>query len=160
MANPIPQGYRSVTPYLAVRDSAQAIDWYKQALGASEIMRFEDNGKVVHAEIKIGDSIIMLADEWPEGGHLSPQSLGGTPVGLMFYVEDVDSAFKRAIDAGATEERALQDQFYGDRTGTLRDPYGHRWTIGTHVEDVSEEEMERRMKQSSKVQQPAQPQSA
>jgi len=160
MANPIPEGYRTVTPYLAVRDSAQAIDWYKKALGASEVMRYEDNGKVVHAEIKIGDSIIMLADEWPEGGHLSPQSLGGTPVGLMFYVEDVDSAFKRAIDAGATEERALQDQFYGDRTGTLRDPYGHRWTIGTHVEDVSEEEMERRMKQSSKVQQPAQPQSA
>ena len=149
MTKPIPEGYHSVTPYLAVKNSAEAIDWYKQALGATEVMRYEDKGKVVHAEIKIGDSIIMLADEWPEGGHVSPQSLGGTPVGFMIYLDDVDSAFKHAIDAGATEERALQDQFYGDRTGTLRDPYGHRWTLGTHVEDVSDEEMKRRMDEAS-----------
>ena len=157
MTRPIPEGYSSVTPYLAVQKAAEAIDWYTRALGATEVMRYDDNGKIVHAEIKIGDSIVMLADEWPEGGHLSPKSLGGTPVGLMVYLNDVDTAFKRAIDAGATEERALQDQFYGDRTGTLLDPYGHRWTLGTHVEDVSEEEMERRMAEFSKGQKQAEP---
>jgi PhnB protein len=147
MTKSIPEGYHSVTPYLAVRGAAGAIDWYVQAFGASEVMRYEDKGKIVHAEIRIGDSIVMLSDEWPEGGHLSPQSQGGTTVGLMVYLDDVDGAFKRAIDAGATEERAVQDQFYGDRTGTLRDPFGHRWTLGTHVEDISEEEMKRRMAQ-------------
>ena len=157
MTRPIPEGYSSVTPYLAVQKAAEAIDWYTRALGATEVMRYEDNGKIVHAEIKIGDSIVMLSDEWPEGGHLSPKSLGGTPVGLMVYLDDVDTAFKRAIDAGATEERALQDQFYGDRTGTLVDPYGHRWTLGTHVEDVSEEEMERRMAEFSKGHKQAEP---
>lgn len=158
MAGKIPEGYHSVTPYLAVKNSAEAIDWYMKALGASELMRYEDNGKIVHAEIKIGDSIIMLADEWPDAGHLSPQSVGGTPVGFMIYLDDVDSAFKRAIDAGATEERAVEDQFYGDRTGTLRDPYGHRWTLGTHVEDVDDAEMKRRMEEFSvkrKQQEPA-----
>jgi PhnB protein len=152
MVKPIPEGYHSVTPYLAVNNAAEAIDWYKRALGASELMRYEDKGKIVHAEIKLGDSIVMLSDEWREGGHLSPRSLGGTPIGLMLYVEDVDSLFRQAVEAGATEERPLQDQFYGDRTGTLLDPYGHRWTIGTHVEDVSDEEMKRRMEEFGKKQ--------
>ena len=147
MTKPIPEGYHSVTPYLAVKNAGEAIDWYKRAFGASELMRYEDQGKVMHAEIKIGDSIVMLADEWPDMGHLSPQTLGNTPVGLMLYVDDVDTTFRRAVDAGATEERPLADQFYGDRTGTLCDPYGHRWTIGTHVEDVSDDEMKQRMEQ-------------
>jgi PhnB protein len=149
MPKPIPDGYHSVTPYLAVRNAAKAIDWYARAFGASELMRYEDKGKVVHAEIKIGDSVVMLADEFPELGHVSPQSLGGTGVGFMIYLDDVDTAFTRAIDAGAKEDRPLEDQFYGDRTGTLTDPYGHRWTLATHVEDVSDEEMKRRMEQSS-----------
>jgi PhnB protein len=156
-SKPVPEGYHSVTPYLAVKNAAEALDWYKKALGAAEIMRFEDGGKVMHSEIKLGDSILMLSDESPEHGHLSPQTLGGTPIGLHLYVDDVDSAFRRAIDAGAKEERAVQDQLYGDRTGTLIDPYGYRWTIGTHVEDVSEEEMKRRMEQFTQ-QQPSQPQ--
>lgn len=160
MVKPIPEGYHSVTPYLSVKNAGDALDWYKRALGASEVMRFEHGGKVGHAEIKIGDSIIMLSDEWPEGGHLSPQSLGGTAVSLHVYVDDVDSAFRKAIDAGAKQERAVQDQFYGDRSGTLLDPFGHRWSLGTHVEDVSEDEMKRRMDQFSKAQQPAQPQPA
>jgi PhnB protein len=154
----IPEGYHTVTPYLSVKNAGEAIDWYKRALGASEIMRFEHGGKVGHAEIEIGDSVVMLSDEWPEGGHLSPLALGGTPVSLHIYVTDVDTAFKRAIDAGAKEERAVQDQFYGDRSGTLLDPFGHRWSLATHVEDVSEEEMKRRMANFSK--QPAQPQPA
>lgn len=160
MGQPIPEGYHSVTPYLSVSNAGEALDWYKKALGASEVMRFEHGGKVGHAEIKIGDSVVMLSDEWPEGGHLSPQTLGGTPVGLHIYVDDVDSAFRHAIDAGAKEERAVKDQFYGDRSGTLLDPFGHRWSLATHVEDVSEDEMKRRMEQFSKSQQPAEPQPA
>jgi PhnB protein len=160
MTKPIPEGYHTVTPYLSVKNAAEAIDWYKRALGATEIMRFEHGGKVGHAEIRLGDSVVMLSDEWPEGGHLSPQSLGGTAVSLHIYVDDVDSAFKRATDAGAKEERAVQDQFYGDRSGTLLDPFGHRWSLATHVEDVSEEEMKRRMAEFSKAQQAAQPQPA
>jgi PhnB protein len=147
MVKPIPEGYHSVTPYLAVRNAAEAIDWYKQALGATESFRFEDGGKVVHAEIKVGDSIVMLSDEWREGGHLSP-SPDGSPVSLMLYVDDVDSAFQRAIDAGANEIRAVKDQFYGDRSGTLSDPFGHRWHVATHVEDVEESELQRRMEES------------
>ena len=160
MVKPIPEGYHSVTPYLSVSNAGEALDWYKKALGASEVMRFEHGGKVGHAEIKIGDSVVMLSDEWPEGGHLSPQTLGGTRVGLHIYVDDVDSAFRHAIDAGAKEERAVKDQFYGDRSGTLLDPFGHRWSLATHVEDVSEDEMKRRMEQFSKSQQPAEPQPA
>ena len=157
MVQPIPEGYHSVTPYLAVKNAAEAIDWYTRALGASEVMRYEDSGKIVHAEIRIGESVVMLADEFPDRGHLSPLSLGNTPVGLMLYVEDVDAVFNRAVEAGATQERALEDQFYGDRTGTLRDPYGHRWTLATHVEDVSEDEMKRRMEQMSKKETTAEP---
>jgi len=160
MAKPIPDGYHSVTRYLSVRSAAEALDWYKTALGATEIIRFEHGGKVGHAEIRIGDSIIMLSDEWPEGGHLSPQSLGGTGVSLHIYVENVDDAFGRAINSGATQERAVQDQFYGDRSGTLLDPFGHRWHIATHVEDVSEDELKLRMEQFSQSEQSAEPQPA
>ena len=157
MVKPIPEGYHSITPYLAVKDAGEAIDWYKKALGATEVFRFEDGGKVVHAEIKIGDSIIMLSDEWREGGHLAP-SAEGSPVSLMLYVDDVDNAFQRALDAGAKEQRAVKDQFYGDRSGTLSDPVGHRWHIATHVEDVDESELQRRMEESKaewKQQEPA-----
>jgi PhnB protein len=158
MSKPIPDGYHTVTPYLAVRCAAEALEWYTRALGATEVMRFEHGGKIGHAEIRIGDSIIMLSDEWPEGGHLSPQSLGGTPVGLHIYVDDVDSAFRKAVDSGAKEERAIQDQFYGDRSGTLLDPFGHRWNLATHIEDVPEDELKRRMDQFMKSEQPAEPQ--
>jgi PhnB protein len=147
MVKPIPEGYHSITPYLAVNNAGEAIDWYKQALGATEVFRFEDGGKVAHAEIKIGDSIVMLSDEWREGGHLAP-SKDGSPVSLMLYVDDVDTAFQRAIDAGAKEVRAVKDQFYGDRSGTLSDPFGHRWHLATHVEDVEESELQRRMEES------------
>jgi PhnB protein len=159
MTTKIPEGFHSVTPYLAVKNAADAIDFYKRALGATERSRFEHEGKIGHAEIQIGDSIIMLSDEWPEGGHLSPQSLGGTTTSLHIYVDDVDSAFRRAIDAGAKEERAVQDQFYGDRTGTFLDPFGHRWSLATHVEDVSDAELKERMQEQYSHEQ-AQPQPA
>ena len=142
---PIPEGYHSVTPYLIVKGAAQAIDYYKTAFGAIELFRMEHNGQIGHAEIKIGDSPIMLADEQPEMKYLSPQTLGGTPVSIMIYVDDVDTIYKAAIDAGGVELKALQDQFYGDRSGTLSDPFGHVWTVATHKEDVSPEEMERRL---------------
>jgi PhnB protein len=163
MTKPIPEGYHSVTPYLAVKNAADAIDFYARALGAKERFRFEHGGKIGHAELQIGDSIVMLSDEWPEGGHLSPQSLGGTSTSLHIYVDNVDSAFRRAIDAGGKEERPVQDQFYGDRTGTLLDPFGHRWNIATHVEDVPEAELKRRMDEFGKKQaqaEPAQPEPA
>jgi PhnB protein len=142
---PIPDGYHSVTPYLIVSGAADAIDYYKKAFGATELFRMDHQGKVGHAELKIGDSPFMLADEYPEMGYRSPKALGGTPVSIMIYVEDVDTVYKQAIDAGATEVKPLQDQFYGDRSGTLTDPFGHVWTVATHKEDVSMEEMNRRM---------------
>src|SRR5262249_24612296 len=142
---PIPAGYHTVTPYLIVKGAANALDFYQRALGATEVMRFADpSGKVGHAEIKIGDSLVMLADEFPEMGARRPQALGGTPVGILLYVEDVDARFNQAVVAGAKVERPVQDQFYGDRSGTLVDPFGHKWTIATHKEDVSPEEMHRR----------------
>jgi PhnB protein len=142
---PIPEGYHSVTPYLIVKGAAKAIDYYKKVFGATEIMRMPGpNGTVGHAEIKIGDSVIMLADE-QQGNHRSPEGLGGSPVSLMVYVEDVDKTFKQAISSGAKETRAVQDQFYGDRSGNLVDPFGHVWTVATHKEDVSQAEMQRRM---------------
>jgi PhnB protein len=145
---PIPDGYHSVTPYLIVRDAASAIEFYKKAFGATERMRFADpSGKVGHAEVQIGDSTVMLGDEHPDMGFRGPQSLGGSPVGLLIYVEDVDARFKQAVSAGATVVRPVQDQFYGDRSGTLNDPYGHVWTLSTHKEDVSLEEMHRRHKE-------------
>lgn len=143
---PIPDGYHSVTPYLIVKGAARAIDFYKQAFGATEIMRFPGpNNTVMHAEIRIGDSVVMLADEQTTSEYRSPQSTGGTPVSLMVYVPDVDKTFHQAVTAGAKTTRPIQDQFYGDRTGTLTDPFGHVWTVGTHKEDVSMDEMQRRM---------------
>lgn len=143
---PIPEGYHSVTPYLIVNDAAQAIDYYKQAFGATELFRMNGpDGKIGHAEIRIGNSPVMLADESPDMGYRSAKTIGSTPVSLMIYVEDVDTVFPRAIAAGGKEHRPLQDQFYGDRSGTLEDPFGHIWSIATHKEDVSPEEMDRRM---------------
>jgi len=143
--NPVPQGYHTVTPYLVVDGAANAIDFYAKAFGAEEVMRMPMGDKIGHAEIRIGDSHVMLADEFPDQGHRGPKSYGGTSVSLMVYLPDVDTVFARALAAGATEERAVVDQFYGDRSGTLRDPFGHRWMISTHVEDVSAEEIQRRM---------------
>jgi len=147
MANvkPIPEGYHSVTPYLIVSGAADALEYYKKAFGAVELFRMDHGGKIGHAELKIGDSPIMLADEYPEMGYRSPKALGGTPVSIMIYVEDVDTVYKQAIAAGGSELKALQDQFYGDRSGTLTDPFGHVWNIATHKEDVSEEEMTKRL---------------
>jgi PhnB protein len=142
---PIPEGYHSVTPYLIVTGAASAIEFYKHAFGAKEVMRIpHPDGRVGHAELQIGDSRIMLADEFPEIGARSPMSLGGTPVGIQLYVDDVDAVTARALAAGAKMLRPLKDQFYGDRSGTLNDPFGHQWTISTHKEDVSPEEMQRR----------------
>jgi PhnB protein len=152
MAQPIPAGYHSVTPYLVVAGAADAIDFYRRAFGAQEKFRLPMGDKVGHAELTIGDSIVMLADEWPDMGIVGPATRGGTTVSLMIYVDDVDSAFERAIDAGAQSERAVRDEFYGDRSGTLVDPFGHRWTLATHIEDVSVEEMIRRMEAVSKSQ--------
>ena len=143
---PIPEGYRSVTPYLIVKGAVRAIDFYKQAFGATEIMRFPGpNNTIVHAEIKIGDSVVMLSDS-PVGGEFrDPQALGGSPIGLMIYVPEVDKTFKNAVSLGAKESRPVVDQFYGDRSGTLVDPFGHVWTVATHVEDVSPQQMQERM---------------
>jgi PhnB protein len=148
---PIPEGYHSVTPYLIVKGASQAIEFYKKAFGATEIMRFPGpSGTVAHAEIRIGDSQIMLADEG-EGQYRSPEALGGSPISLMLYVDDVDKTFKQALSNGAKETRAVQDQFYGDRSGNLVDPFGHVWTVSTHKEDVSEQEMQRRMSTMAKT---------
>jgi len=142
---PIPEGYEGATPYLACSDAAKAIEFYKKAFGATELMRMPDpSGKVGHAELKIGKAVVMLADEWPDIGHKSPQTLGGSPVGIMLYFEDVDAIAKQAVAAGGKLTQPLKDQFYGDRSGTLEDPFGHRWFIATHKEDVPPDEMERR----------------
>lgn len=141
---PIPAGYHSVTPYLIVDGAAKAIDFYKHAFEAEELLRMPmPDGKVAHAEIRIGDSPVMMADQQEE--HRGPKSCGGTPVSLMIYVEDVDRIFRQALAAGAVQQRPVVNQFYGDRSGTLVDPFGHVWTIATHVEDVSPEEIDRRM---------------
>ena len=147
MANvkPIPAGYHSVTPYLIIKGAADAIDFYKKAFGATELFRMEHEGKVGHAEIKIGNSPIMLADEHPGMGYVSPKTLGGTPVSLMIYVENVDKIYNQAVKSGGEEVKPLQDQFYGDRSGTLKDPFGHVWTVATHKEDVTPEEMDKRI---------------
>jgi PhnB protein len=146
MVQAIPTGYAGVTPYLIIRGAARALDFYKKAFGATELLRFGGpDGKIGHAEIKIGEGVVMLADESPERGHKSPQTLGGNAVSLLFYVPDVDAFFAKAVAAGATVRQPLADQFYGDRSGTIVDPFGHVWTIATHTEDVSEDEMQRRM---------------
>ena len=142
---PIPEGYHTATPYLIIEGASDAIEFYKQAFGATELFRLAmPGGKIGHAEIKIGDSPIMLADAYPDMGYKGPKSLGGSPVSLMIYVEDVDTVFKRAVDAGATVKEAVSDKFYGDRMGTLIDPFGHVWHVSTHKEDVSVAEMEKR----------------
>ena len=149
--SPIPEGYHSVTPYLVMKNAAAAIEFYKKAFGAVELLRMAaPGGKIGHAEIKIGDSPVMLADEYPDMGFKGPESLGGTPVSLMVYVDDVDKIYPQAISAGGKEVRPLQNQFYGDRSGTLTDPFGHVWTISTHVEDVSEEELAKRAEAAMK----------
>ena len=147
----IPEGYHSVTPYLIVDGAESAIRFYAEAFGAVEVLRMPmDEGKLAHAEVKIGDSHVMLADEFPDLGHLGPHKRGGPTASLMIYVPDVDAAFARAVAAGATEERAPADQFWGDRMGTLADPFGHRWSLATHVEDVPEDEIQRRMSEAFK----------
>jgi PhnB protein len=152
---PIPDGYHTVTPYLIVRGAAAAIDFYKKAFAATELFRMPaPGGKVGHAEILIGNSRIMLADEFPEMDARSPASFGGSPVGLLLYVPDVDALFQRAVAAGAAVKKPLADQFYGDRSATLTDPFGHLWTISTHKEDVSPEEMHRRMQAATKQKAP------
>ena len=143
---PIPEGYHTVTPYLIVDDAAKALDFYHQAFAAIELMRFDmPGGKIGHAEIKIGNSHLMLADESPDMGFKSPQSLGGSSVSIVLYVEDVDTTFSTAIAAGAKEKMPVKDQFYGDRSGSLVDPFGHVWTIATHTEDVTNEEIGKRV---------------
>ncbi len=142
---PIPDGYHTATPYLIVKGAAQAIEFYKKAFGATELLRMaKPDGKIGHAEIRIGDSTIMLADEFPEMGARSPQSFGGSPVSIFLYVENVDAVFAQTVAAGAVVQRPVADQFYGDRMGGVKDPFGHAWYIATHVEDVSPEEMRKR----------------
>jgi PhnB protein len=144
--NYIPEGYHSITPYLHITGAARALEFYKEVFGATELMRIgAPGGKIGHAEIKIGDSHVMLADESPEMDVRSPQSFGGSPVALLLYVEDVDALAERAVAAGATLQSPLEDKFYGDRMGQLVDPFGHIWAIATHKEDVSPEEMEKRL---------------
>ncbi len=145
MANPIPADYPRVTPYLIVDGAAAAIDFYKSVLGATERMRMGGpEGKVGHAELEIGNSVVMLADEHPELGARSPRSIGGSPISLMLYVEDVDTTVSQAVEAGAKLTKPVEVQFYGDRTGGVEDPFGHAWYIATHVEDVSPEELQKR----------------
>jgi PhnB protein len=143
--SPIPAGYHSITPYLIVDDGEAALRFYAEAFGATEMFRLPMGGRIGHAEMKIGNSIFMLADEWPEMGLLGPNKRGGSSCSLMIYTEDVDASFARAIRSGALEEQPVKDQFYGDRSGTLTDPFGHRWMIATNFEQVSIEEMQRRM---------------
>jgi len=143
---PIPEGYHSLTPYLFVRSAASAIDFYRNVFGATEVMRMAgSNGRIMHAELMIGDSIVMLADENPPTGVMSPQTVGGFSVGLHLYVENVDAVIQKAIENGAKLLRPIKNQFYGDRSGSLLDPFGHMWSVATHVEDVSPEEIRKRM---------------
>jgi len=142
---PIPDGYHTIIPYLSIKGAAAAIEFYKEAFGATESMRLaQPDGRIGHAELQLGDSRIMLADEFPDLDFPSPLSLGGSPVHLHVYVPDVDAVVSRALAAGATLERPVEDQFYGDRTGTVADPYGHVWHVATHTEDVPPDELRRR----------------
>ncbi len=142
---PVPDDYPRVIPYLAIDGANAAIDFYVTVFGAKERLRMPGpDGKIGHAELEIGDSVVMLADTFPDMGGPSPKALGGTPVTMMVYVEDVDAVFGRAIEAGASQERPVENQFYGDRSGSFVDPFGHKWFVASHVEDVSPEEMARR----------------
>jgi PhnB protein len=143
--NPIPEDYPRMSPALCVADAAAAIAFYIEVLGGVERMRFEaPDGKVGHAELRFGDSLLMVADEYPDMGFVGPRAVGGTPVSISLFVEDVDATFAAALAAGATEIRPVEDKFYGDRSGMFEDPWGHRWGVATHIEDMSEEEMMRR----------------
>jgi PhnB protein len=147
--SPVPAGYHTATPYLVVNDANSAIDFYKKAFGAQEIMRMQGpGGKIGHAELKIGDSVIMLSDEMPGGSGKSPKSLGGSTASVFLYVDKVDSVFSQAVAAGAKSEMEPQDQFWGDRFGKLEDPFGHLWAIATHIEDVQPAEMEKRAREA------------
>ena len=148
---PIPDGYHAVTPYLIVEGASRALAFYKQVFGATEQMRMAGpSGRVAHAEMRIGDSVVMLADEVPDMGYRGPKAYGGSAVSLMVCVDDVDATFRRALAAGAIERRSVQNQFYGDRSGTLEDPFGHTWTVSTHVEDLSSDEIVQRAEQAMK----------
>ena len=149
----IPAEYAGVTPYLSVNDAAAAIEFYKKGFGAMELMRLPaPDGKIGHAEVRIGKAIVMLADENPDTDHLSPQTLGGSTVKLHMYVEDVDAFFEKAVAAGAKVLIPIADQFYGDRSGRLEDPFGHVWLVSTHIEDVAPDEMQKRMEAYSQKQ--------
>ena len=150
MVKPIPDGYPRVTPYLIVDGAGAAIDFYTSVFGATERMRMDaPEGRVGHAELEIGDSVVMLADEHPETNARGPRSTGGTPVSLHMYVDDADSVFDRAVEAGAKALRPVEDRFYGDRLGSFEDPFGHHWHVATHVEDVSPDEMSKRMEEAA-----------
>ncbi len=150
---PIPDGYHTITPYLVVGGAAKAIDFYKAALGAEELFRLDmPGGKIGHAEIRIGNSIVMLSDEHPDMGALGPKTIGGSPINLMIYSENVDEAWPKALKAGGKELRPLKDQFYGDRSGTFEDPFGFQWTIATHKEDLTPEQINQRMAEMMKGQ--------
>ncbi len=154
--SPIPRGYHTATPYLSVRNAAQALEFYKRAFGAEEVMRMNGpQGTVSHAEIKIGDSIVMIAEESASNGLRSPQSLGGSTVSIFLYLNDVDATFKQAVSAGAKSQQPLADMFWGDRYGRLTDPFGHSWSLATHIEDVAPEEMQRRAQEAMKTTQRA-----
>jgi PhnB protein len=148
---PIPEGYHTITPYLIVKDGPRAIEFYKKAFGAQELFRMAGpDGKIAHAELQIGNSRFMLGTEAPEMGSRSPETLKGTPVGLFLYLEDVDTAYKRAVDAGAKAQQPPQDMFWGDRYGKVADPFGHEWQLATHKEDVTPEEMGKRAQAAMK----------
>ena len=149
---PIPDGYHTVTAYLIVDDGARAIDFYREAFGAEELYRLPMGGKVGHAEIRIGDTNLMLSDEWPDMQALGPNKRGGATASFVIYGPDCDAAYERAVKAGAKADRPPSDQFWGDRMGTVVDPFGHKWTLGTHIEDVSPDEMQKRMEAWSKEQ--------
>jgi PhnB protein len=152
MVNPIPEGYPRVTPYLIVDGASDAIDFYTSVFGATERMRMDaPGGRIGHAELEIGDSVVMLADENPEMNARGPKAFGGSPVSLMVYVEDVDGVFGRALEAGAKELRPVENQFYGDRLGAFEDPFGHEWNVASHVEDVPPEEMEKRAAEAAQA---------
>jgi PhnB protein len=142
----VPAGHHTVTPYLAIKDAVKALEFNQRAFGAAEVYKLlMPDGRLGHAEILIGDSMIMMADEFPEYGAKSPETLGGSPVSIQLYVEDVDTFFKKAVAAGATERKAVTDQFYGDRSGQLEDPFGHLWWVATHEEDIAPEELQKRV---------------
>ncbi|MGN6223412.1 VOC family protein [Pseudoxanthomonas sp.] len=149
-----PQGYHSVTSYLIVDDAAKALDFYRDAFGAEEMYRLPMGDRIGHAETRIGDTVLMLSDEWPDMNALSPNSRGGATSSFMIYVEDADAAYARAVKAGARAERPVKQEFWGDRIGTVVDPFGHKWSLSTHVEDVAPEEMQRRMEAWSQANAP------